>query len=68
MIVKLITIKILVDTQSEPERSLKIIWNEEFNQLFELGIIEKSKDDGQFGGGGSGWVGGFNGKKVKDTI
>jgi hypothetical protein len=55
LIVKLITIKIFVDTQSGSEKSLKIMWTPEFNQLFELGIIEKSKDDGQFGGG-------FNGK------
>lgn len=55
LIVKLITIKIFVDTQSGSANSLKIVWTPEFNQLFELGIIEKSKDDGQFGGG-------FNGK------
>jgi len=57
-----------VDTQDEPERSLKIVWTEEFNQLFQLGIIEKSKDDGQFGGGSGGSNNLFNGKKVKDII
>ena len=57
-----------MDTQDEPERSLKIVWTEEFNQLFQLGIIEKSKDDGQFGGGSGGSNNLFNGKKVKDII
>lgn len=68
LIIKLVTIKIWVDTEATPENSLKIEWTPEFNQLFELGIIERVKDEGQYGGGGSAPNDHFNGKKINNII